>query len=169
MDLERLLQVAASSQNIFKERLKHILYHGDSLAEAGDRGSDQLKLPVHIADDPRQSVLERLSHWIVDTAGPLTHLVKDSSFIAALNVDRGYPDIIRLLFNHGADLGIKISEGETISHLAVVSAPRIKVLLEMGVHMLDMMQEINMCWGRRLPNSGKLAWEARDMEFLRRI
>ena len=27
----------------------------------------------------------------------------------------------------------------------------------------------NMCWGRRLPSSGKLAWKSRDMEFLRRI
>ena len=130
-----LLQVAASSQNIFKERIKHILYHGDSLAEAGDRGFHQLL--VHIADDPRQSVLKRLSHWIEDTAGPLTHIVKDPSFIAALNEDREYPDIIRLLFNHGADPGIKTSEGETLLHLAVVSAPRIKVLLEMGVHVLD--------------------------------
>ena len=99
----------------------------------------------------------------------MTHLVKDPSFIAALNEDREYPDIIRLLCNHGVDLGIKTSKGETLSHLAVVSAPRIKVLLEMGVHVLDMMQEINMCWGRRLPSSGKLAWESRDMEFLRRI
>ena len=81
--------------------------------------------------------MKRLSHWIEDTAGPLTHLVKDPSFIAALNEDREYPDIILLLFNHGADLGIRTSEGEILLHLAVVSAPRTKVLLEMGAHVLD--------------------------------
>lgn len=81
--------------------------------------------------------MKRLSHWIEDTAGPLTHLVKDPSFIAALNEDREHPDITRLLFNHRADLGIKTSERETLLHLAVVSAPRIKILLEMGVHVLD--------------------------------
>ena len=27
----------------------------------------------------------------------------------------------------------------------------------------------NMCWGRGLPSSGKLAWESRDMEFFSRI
>ena len=86
-----------------------------------------------------------------------------------MNEDREDPDIIRLLFNHGADLGIQTSKGETLSHLAVVSAPRIKVLLEMGLQVLDLTQEIIMRWGRRLPSSGKLAWESRDMEFLRRI
>ena len=123
-----LLQVAASSQNIFKERLEHILHHGDRFAETGDRGIHQLL--VHIADDPRQSFLKRLSHWIENTTGPLTCLVKDPNSIAALNEDREYPDIIRLLFNHGAELGIRTSGGETLLYLAVGSAPRIKVLLE---------------------------------------
>lgn len=157
-----LLQVAASSQNTFKERLEHILYHGDSLAEAGDRGFHQL--PVHIADDPRQSVLKRLSHWIEDTAGPLTYLVKDSSFIAALNEDREYPDIIRLLFYHGADLGIKTSEGKTLLHLAVVSAPWIKVLLEMGAHVLDIDARDNQ--GRSAVNHAAAVGNYAAMELL---
>ena len=130
-----LLQVAASSENIFKERLEHIERHGERLAETGDRDIHQF--PVHIAEDPRQSVLKRLSHWIENTAGPLTCLVNDPNFIAAMNEDREYPDIIRLLFNHGTDLGIKTSKGETLLHLAVGSAPRIKVLLELGAQVLD--------------------------------
>ncbi|CAD6592705.1 MAG: hypothetical protein ASARMPREDX12_006405 [Alectoria sarmentosa] len=130
-----LLQVAASSQNIFQKRLDNIRHYGESLAATGI--PDIHQLPVHIAYDPRQKFLKRLSHWIENAPDPLMDLVKDPDFIAALSEDDEHLDIIRLLLDHGADLGVKTSEGETVLHLAFCSAPRLKVLLEKGGQVLD--------------------------------
>lgn len=130
-----LLQVAAFSLNIFQERLDNIRHYGDGHVELGDPGIH--RLPVHIVDDPRQIFLKRLSHWIEYGPNPLMDLVKDPDFIAAMNEDLEHPDIIRLLLDHGADLGVKTPEGETVLHLAVDSAPRVKVLLERGAQVLD--------------------------------
>ncbi len=130
-----LLQVAASSQEIFQERLQHVRHYRDRLAERGSRSIHQL--PVHIADDPRQKILNRLSYWIESTLFPLTCLAKNPGFIEAMNEDDEHPDIIRLLIDSGADLGIKTPEGETTLHLAVCSAPRVKALLQQGTRVLD--------------------------------
>lgn len=130
-----LLQVAVSSQNIFRERLENIRDYDYSLAETVDAGVYQL--PVHIADDPRQTFLKRLYHWIEIAPDPLMDLIKDPDFIAAINEDHEHPEIIRLLLDHGADLKVKTSEGETVLHLAIGSAPRVKVLLERGARVLD--------------------------------
>ena len=132
---KNLLQVAASSQEIFRERLEQIKCFGETLAETGDLGFHQL--PVHMRDDPCQIFLKRLGRWVGTTSRPLTDLLRDADFIANLNEDSEHPRLIRLLLAHGADLGILTSEGETLLHLAVGSAPRVKVLLELGNQRLD--------------------------------
>ncbi len=129
-----LLQVAASSQKIFEERFDYIRDCGDSLAERESRVV--LQLPIHIACDPRQNILMLLSRWIESTPGPLTRLAQDPGFIEVMNEDE-HPDIIRMLIDSGADLGIKTPEGETILHLAVCSASRVKALLQQGPLVLD--------------------------------
>lgn len=130
-----LLQVASYSQKIFTERLDNIQHYYDDLAETGAPGTNQL--PVHMTNDPSQIFLKQLSHWFRNAPDPLTDLVKDPSFIAALNEDHDHPDIIRLLLENGADPGVKTPEGETVLHLAIGSASRVMVLLEMGAQVLD--------------------------------
>ena len=63
-------------------------------------------------------------------------LVKDTSFIAALNEDHEHPEMIRLLLDNGVDLGVKTPEGETVLHLAIGSASRVKALLQWGAQVL---------------------------------
>ena len=130
-----LLQVAASSQKLFKERLEHIRHYGDSLAERGARGLHQL--PVHITDDPHQKVLKCLSHWIETTARPLMVLADNPKFLVPLHEDCEHSDLVRLLHGNGAEIGIKTLEGETLLHLAVCRAPRVKILLQIGAQVLD--------------------------------
>ena len=84
--------------------------------------------PVRINDLPRCLNTEN--------SNPIFAKHKDSEYLAALDEDYEYPDIIRLLLDNGADLGIKTSHGETVLHLAVGSAARVKVLLDMGAHEL---------------------------------
>ena len=126
-----LLQVAASSQDVFEERVEFMKLYFDTWLESGGllRQQEFRWHQVDIADDPHQSFMERFSFWPernkLDSAA-------ESDLIAAMHEDREHLGIIRLLLSHGADLRVKTSEGETVLHLAIGSAPRVKVLLELA-------------------------------------
>ena len=126
-----LLQVAASSQNIFKERVEFMKLYLDTQLESGGllRPQEFRWHQVDIADESHQSFLEHFSFWYerntLDSAA-------DSDLITAMHEDREHLGIIRLLLSHGADPRVKTSEGETVLHLAIGSAPRVKVLLELA-------------------------------------
>lgn len=130
-----LLQVAAFSQKVFEERGQNIQGYGDSPAHTADLGSHQL--PTQIEDDPCQKYLRRLSHWVENAPGSLMSLLTDHDFIEALHEDDEHPKIIRMLLDLGVDLRIKTPEGETVLHLAVGGASRVKALLEKGAQVLD--------------------------------
>lgn len=130
-----LLQVAVSSQKIFEERLEIMRHFYDYLAITGHPSYHQL--PVHMTDSPRQTFLNRFSHWVENAPDPLMDLVKNFDFMEALNEDHEHPDIIRLLLDNGADIGVKTPEGETVLHLAIGSASRVETLLEKGAQILD--------------------------------
>lgn len=132
-----LLQVAASSQVTFKEHLESVrkLWH-----RLADRRRSR-KHPVRRQNDlPIDSVASILpghkEHYIEYNKASKTD-DRDPNILAALEEDYGYPHIIRLLLKNGADFGTKSSCGETVLHLAVGSTARIKVLLDMRAHELD--------------------------------
>ena len=125
-----LLQVAVSSQNIFKERMELMTESVESWLKRGGPLRVQVNWnQVEIAGDSQRNFLECFSS-LLDTnhENPATF----SEVMAAVNEDREHVGIIRLLLSHGADPRVKTSEGETLLHLATGSAPRIKVLLELA-------------------------------------
>ena len=129
-----LIQVATASQKVFEKRLQAIRRYKDILDKASDRSSSQA--PVHIPRDSGEFFLKCFSHWS-DSAHSLLTVLKSWDFFPALDEDHQHEEIIRLLIENGADLGVKTTGGETLLNLAIVSAPRLKVLLERRASLLD--------------------------------
>ena len=128
------LQVAASSQIPFKERPVFMRKTWHRMAEIAYRSHRPRshKFSVRIPNDLPHQFSSRCIEDIIAFAASF----KDSELLAALDEDYDYPDIIRLLLNNGADLGVKTSGGETVLHLAVGSTTRVEVLLNMRAHEL---------------------------------
>ena len=136
-----LLQVAASSQHIFKERVDLTkIRPGIRLQSRGLLPPHKFYLHlINIADRSHQNFLEYFYYW-QENENP--DPAANSNLMAAMHEDSEHLGIIRLLLGHGADPMVKTSKGETILHLAVGSAPRIKVLLELAP-MLDINAQDN--------------------------
>ena len=156
------LQVAVFSLNTFRERYYILRRYVDGLAGINYPGIHVS--PLHIADDSRQKFLQHLSHWIGNHPDTLKDLFNESHFTAALNEDLEHLDIIRLLLENGADLGVKTPEGETVLHLAVDSAPRVKMLLEKGAQVLDIDAQDNR--GRSALHYAAVVGNRASMELL---
>ena len=122
-----LLQVAASSQKIFEERVEFVkklnmaLIEGEHIPRSTGVDWQEVDIPV----ESHQSFFKCFSLWLKDSAA-------DSDLVAAMHEDHEHLGIIRLLLSHGADPRVKTPEGETVLHLAIGSAPRVKVLLELA-------------------------------------
>ena len=131
-----LLQVAASSQMRFKEHIESVrrLWHG--LADRRRLGKHSVRKQKDLWV---KKLLDHTEHnpEYEPEYDPVEADVRDPKLLAALDEDYGYPDVIRLLLNNGADSGTKTSCGETVLHLAVGSTARVKVLLDMRAHLLD--------------------------------
>lgn len=131
-----LLQVAASSHMTFKERL-------ESVRKFWHRLADWRRFHKHLVRKHDMSIdfLDAMFLGSIEDDPEYNRAfaadVKDPQLLAALDEDYGYLDVIRLLLNNGADLGTKTSCGETVLHLAVGSTARVKVLLDMRAHLLD--------------------------------
>ena len=134
-----LLQVATFSQNIFKERVELMKKINEACKGRLLRRHEASWLhevqwdQLGIANELHRDFFQRFSYWYEDkNLDPAA----DSNLETAILEDREHPGIIRLLLSHGADPRVKTSEGETVLHLAIGSAPRVKVLLEL-VPVLD--------------------------------
>lgn len=131
-----LLQVAASSHMTFKERL-------ESVRKFWHRLADWRRFHKHLVRKHDMSIdfLDAMFLGPIEDDPEYNRAfaadVKDPQLLAALDEDYWYLDVIRLLLNNGADLGTKSSCGETVLHLAVGSTARVKVLLDMRAHLLD--------------------------------
>ena len=128
-----LLQVAASSQMIFTEHPESVRKLWLRLAQRRRSGkypiSSHLEKVLEIFLGDIACYPEYNKSFVAD--------VGDPKLLAALDEEYGYPDIIRLLLNNGADLATETSCGEAVLHLAVGSTARVKVLLDMRAHLLD--------------------------------
>ena len=122
-----LLQVAASSQKIFEERVEFVKTSTMVFIDGGHitRSTGVDRYPVDIPVESHLTFFKYFTLW-------LGGFVAESDLVAAIHEDREYLGIIRLLLSHGADPRVKTPEGETVLHLAVGSAPRVKVLLELA-------------------------------------
>jgi len=121
-----LLQIAASSLEIWKERLDCIRYfqgNEDIYTKAGRRS-----YPFEVPMAPNRTFVEELTLWF-EKAPQATDLMNSPHFKEWIYEDPWSPQIMDLLFHRGANAAGRTSEGETILHLAVCSVSRLAFIL----------------------------------------
>ncbi|KAL8969561.1 MAG: hypothetical protein Q9183_001945, partial [Haloplaca sp. 2 TL-2023] len=116
---------AVADQKVFKRRLRligdiiHPSPYGSTAKEPGPESYDETvlrRIRALLCDLP----ILPMSRW----RNSHTRLLK------TLHEDRSQKRIIDTLLSHGADPTVRTSEGETLVHLAVCSAGRLRTLLE---------------------------------------
>lgn len=123
-----LLQIAASSLEVYKERLGCIrLFQGnkDRYTKAGRRS-----YPFEEPMAPERSFLEELTLWF-EKAPRAEDLAEYKPFKEWLYEEPwGSYIILEILFDRGVNVAERTPEGESILHLAVCSASRLVKILE---------------------------------------
>ncbi|KAL8643363.1 MAG: hypothetical protein Q9226_008406 [Calogaya cf. arnoldii] len=115
--VQSLLQAAATSQQIFNNRLG--LVNGFALGSSSG----------HIYDNSTAQLEKRLTGWLSMNPKPL-ELLDNAEFMTAIREDSAHGEIISLLLDHGADPTVQTDTGECLLHLAVLSEPRMNALLQ---------------------------------------
>ncbi|KAL8903139.1 MAG: hypothetical protein Q9207_004126 [Kuettlingeria erythrocarpa] len=116
-----LVQEATRCQTVFKERLNSMNEYTLEF-NSGE-----------VLDDSIKEFQKRLTTWLSIQPEPL-ELLHSPDFLAAVREDSEHEKIIRMLLHHNADVSVLGENGESLLHLAVVSKPRVQVLLE---HLMD--------------------------------
>lgn len=123
-----LLQIAASSLELYKERLnciKHFQGNKDKYTKAGRRS-----YPFEEPMAPEISFLEELTLWF-EKAPRAKHLAEHKPFKEWLYEDSwGSQIIMKILFNRGVNVAERTPEGESILHLAVCNVSRLDCILQ---------------------------------------
>lgn len=123
-----LLQIAASSLEVYKERLnciRHFQGNKDSYTKAGRRS-----YPFEEPMAPESSFLEELTLWF-EKAPRVKDLAEHKPFREWIYEDHwGSQIIMEILFDRGVNVAERTPEGESILHLAVCNVFRLRYILE---------------------------------------
>lgn len=111
------IQEAAKSQKVFEDRMKCVGHYPVecSSAKTFDAVTHRFK--------------KRLRTWLTAQPAPLD-LLRNPGFLAAIREDSEHEKIIKLLLDHHADLSVLGENRESLLHLAVISKPRMRALLQ---------------------------------------
>ena len=112
-----ILQVAATSQRIFRNRLDLVNEYMLEYSSADTLDSDT------------EHFQERLMNWFITEPKPL-ELLTNSEFLAAIREDSDHGKIIEALLGHGADVSVRGDDGETLLHSSVISKTRLEAFLQ---------------------------------------
>ena len=137
-----MLQVAVSSQKMFGERVSYMAQFAHAYFLTGGIFRPSHAYRVDVPIESCQNSLERFRCLFENENTPAEDPGAFLETVDALYEDGEHPSIIRLLLSRGADPSVKTSEGETVLHLAIVSASRVKVLLDV-VPVLDINAQDN--------------------------
>lgn len=122
-----LLQIAASTLELWKERLeciRHFEGNKDKYTKSGRR-SYPFKVPMA----PDRSFLEELALWFEKDPRAID-LIRSREFKEWFGEDSWSSQIMDLLFERGADVAQQTPEGESLLHLAVCSSSRLLSILD---------------------------------------
>ena len=116
-DPKSMLQVATTSQRVFRNRLNflHDFVPNFSSADVLDQGTEQFK--------------KSLTSWLALEPRP-SKLLENQDFLATIREDAEHPRIISMLLDWGADSLVLGPHYETFLHFSVISKSRVEIFLE---------------------------------------
>ncbi|KAL8791897.1 MAG: hypothetical protein Q9195_005473 [Heterodermia aff. obscurata] len=112
-----ILEVATTSQQIFKNRLRLANDHNPMYSFN------------RMLDSDTEQFQQVLNHWFAREMQPLA-LANNKEFLAALREDSEHGRTITTLLNYGADASERGKNGESFLHLSVISATRLNVFIQ---------------------------------------
>lgn len=134
-----VLQIAVLSQTLFNERLHLMHIHGESREKISDEDRHLLS-----TQERHKTFIDSLSEaraQFPDIKPAEQIQEKMSEFLNALYEDSEQCQIINMLLNKGLDINVRTSNHETLLHLSIASAARLKLPILRGAGKLDINAE----------------------------